>query len=37
MEMEQGQQFDYQVVNDDLQKAINEVDAIVQTNIKDII
>ena len=37
MEMEQGQQFDYQVVNDDLQKAINEVDAIVQTNIKNII
>lgn len=37
MEMEQGQQFDYQVVNDDLQKAINEVDKIVQTNIKNII
>jgi guanylate kinase len=37
MEMEQGQQFDYQVVNDDLQKAIYEVDNIVQTNIKNII
>ncbi|MGD1044918.1 MAG: guanylate kinase [Bacteroidota bacterium] len=37
MEMEQGQQFDFQVVNDDLQKAINEVDEIVQTNIKNII
>ena len=34
MELEQGQQFDFQVVNDDLQKAINEVDEIVQTNIK---
>ena len=37
MEMEQGQQFDFQVVNDDLQKAINEVDEIVQTNVKNII
>ena len=37
MEMEQGKQFDYQVVNDDLQKAIYEVDNIVQTNIKNII
>ena len=37
MEVEQGQQFDYQVVNDDLQKAINEVDEIVQANIKNII
>jgi guanylate kinase len=37
MEMEQGQQFDFQVVNDDLQKAINEVDEIVQTNIKNTI
>jgi guanylate kinase len=35
MELEQGQQFDFQVVNDDLQKAINEVDKIVQTNIKN--
>jgi guanylate kinase len=35
MELEQGQQFDFQVVNDDLQKAINEVDEIVQTNIKN--
>ena len=35
MEMEQGKQFDFQVVNDDLQKAINEVDEIVQTNIKN--
>jgi guanylate kinase len=34
MELEQGQQFDFQVVNDDLQKAINEVDEIVQTNMK---
>jgi len=30
MELAQGPQFDYQVVNDDLQKAINEVHAIVQ-------
>jgi guanylate kinase len=37
LEMEQGQQFDFQVVNDDLQKAINEVDKIVQANIKNII
>jgi guanylate kinase len=37
LEMEQGQQFDFQVENDDLQKAINEVDEIVQTNIKNII
>ena len=35
LEMEQGQQFDFQVVNDDLQKAINEVDKIVQTSIKN--
>jgi guanylate kinase len=34
MELEQGQQFDFQIVNDDLQKAINEVDEIVQSNIK---
>jgi guanylate kinase len=32
MEMEQGKQFDFQVINDDLQKAINEVDEIVRTN-----
>ncbi len=30
MELAQGSKFDYQVVNDDLQKAINEVHAIVQ-------
>jgi guanylate kinase len=35
LEMEQGQQFDFQVVNDDLQKAINEVDKILQTSIKN--
>ncbi len=35
MELEQGLQFDYQVVNDDLQKAIDEVAEIVQTNIKN--
>jgi guanylate kinase len=35
MEMEQGRQFDFQVINDDLQKAINEVDEIVRTNTKD--
>ena len=34
MELEQGWQFDFQIVNDDLEKAINEVDEIVQTNIK---
>jgi guanylate kinase len=36
MELEKGQYFDFQVVNDDLQKAINEVDEIVQTNIMNI-
>jgi guanylate kinase len=35
MELEQGQHFEYQVVNDDLQKAINEVDEIIQTKIKN--
>jgi guanylate kinase len=35
LEMEQGQQFDFQVVNDDLQKTINEVDKIIQTSIKN--
>lgn len=30
MEMEKGKQFDYQVVNDDLPKAINEVDDIIR-------
>jgi guanylate kinase len=30
MELEQGNAFDYQVVNDDLQKAIEEIDAIVR-------
>jgi guanylate kinase len=35
MEMEQGRQFDFQVINDDLQKAVNEVDEIVRTNKKD--
>jgi guanylate kinase len=30
MEMEKGKQFDYQVVNDDLPKAINEVDGIIK-------
>ena len=34
MEMEKGQYFDFQVVNDDLQKAIDEVDEIVQANYK---
>jgi guanylate kinase len=34
MELEKGQYFDYQVLNDDLQKAIDEVDEIVQTNIE---
>jgi guanylate kinase len=33
MELEQGSQFDYQVVNDDLDKAINEVNEIVQKNL----
>ena len=37
MEMEQGKQFDFQVINDDLQKAINDVDEIIQNNIKKII
>ena len=35
MEMEQGPQFNFQVVNDDLQKAVDEVDEIVRTNIKN--
>lgn len=30
MELEEGNKFDYQVVNDDLQKAIDEVDRIVR-------
>jgi guanylate kinase len=34
MEMEQGSQFDVQVVNDDLQKAIDEVDEIIKTRIR---
>ena len=33
MEMEQGPQFDFQIVNDDLQTAVNEVDEIVRTTI----
>ncbi len=37
MEMEKGRYFDFQVVNDDLQKAVDEVDEIVQTNMKNII
>lgn len=35
LELEHGQQFDFQVVNDDLQKTIDEVDKIVQTSIKN--
>jgi guanylate kinase len=35
MEMEKGRYFDFQVVNDDLQKAVDEVDEIVQTNMKN--
>jgi guanylate kinase len=33
MELEQGSQFDFQVVNDDLNKAITEVDEIVHNNL----
>jgi guanylate kinase len=33
MELDQGFQFDFQVVNDDLEKAIAEVDAIVRKNL----
>ena len=29
MELEQGNAFDYQVVNEDLQKAIEEIDSII--------
>ena len=36
MEMEQGDKFDFQVVNDNLQEAIREVDEIVQSNIQTI-
>jgi guanylate kinase len=32
MELEEGNKFDYQVVNDDLQKAIEEVDRIVRNH-----
>jgi guanylate kinase len=35
MEMEQGKHFNFQVINDDLQKAINEVDGIVRANLKN--
>ncbi len=35
MEMEQGAKFDVQVVNDELQRAINEVNEIVQKSIKN--
>ncbi|RPI05044.1 MAG: guanylate kinase [Ignavibacteriae bacterium] len=34
MELEQGEQFDFQIVNDDLTKAIHEVEGIVQANMK---
>jgi guanylate kinase len=33
MELDQGSQFDFQVVNDDLDKAVAEVDEIVQKNL----
>jgi len=33
MELEKGKEFDYSVINDDLEKAINEVDTIVQKEI----
>jgi guanylate kinase len=36
MELEQGPKFDFQVINDDLQKAISDVDEIVRAKIKDI-
>jgi guanylate kinase len=35
MEMEKGKSFDYTVVNDDLARAVDEVDAIVKKLIKD--
>ena len=35
MELEQGNAFDYQVVNDNLQKAVEEIDAIVIRCIKE--
>ena len=35
MELEQGKHFDFQIINDDLQKAINEVDEIIQTKMKN--
>jgi guanylate kinase len=34
MELEQGSQFDFQVVNDNIDKAIAEVDEIIQNNLK---
>jgi len=33
LEIEQGSEFDYQIINDDLQKAIDEVDAIIQKSL----
>jgi guanylate kinase len=35
MEIEKGKSFDYTVVNDDLARAVNEVDEIVKKSIKD--
>jgi guanylate kinase len=35
MEMEKGKSFDYRVVNDDLARAVNEVDEIVKKSLKD--
>jgi guanylate kinase len=35
MEMEKGKSFDYTVVNDDLARAVNEVDEIVKKSIED--
>jgi guanylate kinase len=36
MELAQGSKFDFQVINDDLQKAVADVNAIVQNNIQEI-
>jgi guanylate kinase len=35
MELAQGSKFDFQVMNDDLQKAVDDVNAIVQNNIQE--
>jgi guanylate kinase len=35
MEMEKGREFDHQIVNDDLDRAIAEADALVETYLRN--